>query len=49
MAIIAILALGRVASLWLAAQLGLPWWAWLILAALAGAGVFAWRQREALR
>src|SRR6185369_3815559 len=49
MSLIIALSLGWLTGLWAAAQIHQPWWAWLILSGLAGAGFYFWRTEKTLR
>ncbi len=44
-----ILGLGWIAGIWAATHVRQPWWAWLILAGLAGGGLFLLRTKARLR
>jgi competence protein ComEC len=49
MSLILSLTLGWLTGLWAAAQINQPWWAWLILAGLAGGALYFWRTEASLR
>jgi len=49
MSLIVALSLGWITGIWAAAQINQPWWAWLILAGLAGGGLYFWRAETPLR
>ncbi len=49
MSLIVVLGLGWVAGLWAASLVDQPWWAWLLLAGLAGGGLYRFRAETRFR